>query len=77
MKETNQYRRNQKSIVFNALLLFNLVLVVIQLWLFVSALEGILHGRTGMVVPGAIASLAIMGVNIWMLIGIGRLDRSE
>jgi hypothetical protein len=72
-----QQRKSQKSVVFTGLLLFGLVLLIIQLWLFVSALEGILAGKTSMVVPGAVASLAILAVNVWMLVGLQRMVRSD
>jgi hypothetical protein len=75
MRTPAENRRSQKSVVFSALLLFCLVLVIIQLWMFVSALEGILDGRTAMVVPGALASAVILVVNVWMLLGINRMDR--
>jgi hypothetical protein len=52
------------------------VLVTLQLWLFVAVLENILAGHTGMAVPAAIASVVILGINIWMLAGIYRIDRS-
>ena len=45
MRTPKQMRDEQKSAVFVALLLFNSVLVLIQLWLFVSVLrEGGLLG---------------------------------
>ncbi len=75
MKSQAYFRMRQRSVVFVALLLFELVLVLLQLWLFVSALEGILAGETRMVLPGAIVSLICLGLNTWMLIGVGRIDK--
>jgi|GEM_PF-995277 len=77
MKNPASMRRRQKSPVFVALLLFNLVLVLIQLWLFVSVLEDVLVGQFRMAIPGAITSLVILVVNVWMLRGIGRMDSSS
>jgi hypothetical protein len=57
-----------------ALQLFNLVLIVLQLWLFVSVLENILDGRYVMAIPAAAASSAILLFNIWILDGVYRLD---
>lgn len=68
----NQAQERQRAAVYVALLLFNLVLVLLQLWLFVSVLEGLIHGRLGMAIPAAIASLGLFGVNLWMLRGIFR-----
>lgn len=58
-----------------ALLLFNLLLVLLQLWLFVGVLESLQGGRTAMAIPAAILSLFILGVNVWMLNGINRLTK--
>lgn len=69
------HRRRQRSGVFAALLLFNLVLVLLQLWLFVGVLESIQDGRVTMAIPAAILSVVIMGVNIWMLDGVSRLTK--
>lgn len=66
----NQVREGQRSAVFVALLLFNLVLVLLQLWLFASVLEGLIHGRLEMAIPAALASLGLFSVNLWMLRGI-------
>lgn len=77
MKTPDSLRRQQKSSVFVALLLFNLVLVLIQLWLFVSVLENMLAGDLKMVIPAAIASVVILGINVWMLKGIGHMEKSS
>ena len=42
MKSPAYYRKRQLSAVFVALLLFQLILILLQLWLFVSVLEGLL-----------------------------------
>ena len=74
MRTPASLRRQQKSSVFVALLMFNLVLVLIQLWLFVSVLENMLAGDLKMAIPAAIASVVILIVNIWMLRGIGKME---
>jgi len=71
------FRRQQRSAVFVTLILFELVLVLLQLWLFVSALEGSLAGEMRMVVPGAIVSLVCLGVNTYMLVGLGKVDHES
>ena len=76
MKVTPQaHRRRQRSALFVALLLFNLVLVLLQLWLFVGVLESLLDGRTTMAIPAALISIVILGVNIWMLDGLYQMER--
>lgn len=76
MKPSRDFRERQKSVIFVALLLFCILLVVLQLWLFVAVLENILAGHTAMDLPAAIASAVILIVNVWMLAGIYRMDRS-
>lgn len=76
MKPFRDVRERQKSTVFVGLLLFSLVLVTLQLWLFVAVLENIQSGHTAMAAPAAIASAVILGINVWMLAGIYRMDRS-
>ena len=75
MKTVAYYRRRQRSIVFVSLLLFQMVLILLQLWLFVSALEGILSREFTMALPGAIVSALCLAVNTWMLVGLNRADR--
>ncbi|MCW5947639.1 MAG: hypothetical protein KIT74_11490 [Fimbriimonadales bacterium] len=77
MKPNHSGRREQKSVVFVALLAFILTLVLLQLWLFVAAFENMLAGHYEVAFPAGIASVAILTVNIWMLIGINRLDSVE
>ncbi|HVT12776.1 MAG TPA: DUF6755 family protein [Fimbriimonadaceae bacterium] len=77
MSKVEQNRRRQRSPVFLALLFFELVLVLLQLWLFVSALEGILAGEPTMALPGAIVSIVCLVVNTWMLIGVERSDHGR
>jgi hypothetical protein len=77
MKPVSYYRDRQRSPIFLGLLFFQLVLLLIQLWLFVSALEGILAGELGMVVPAAVVSVVCLAVNTWMLVGVNRMDRKQ
>lgn len=71
------YRRRQKAVVFVGFLLFALVLFLIQLWLFVMVLENMLAGRSHMVVPATVGSFILLGVNVWMLVGVKRLLRID
>jgi hypothetical protein len=69
------YRRRQKAAVFVALLLFNLMLVLLQLWLFAGVLESLLAGKPTMAIPAAVLSVLIAAVNAWMLDGVYQMDR--
>jgi hypothetical protein len=77
MRDPKQQRRNQHTTVYTALLLFNLTLVIVQLWLFVGALEGILSGNVRMAIPAAVFSVLLMLANVWMLVGIVKLEKQD
>lgn len=74
---TRKLRLRQKSAVFVAMTLFQFVLILIQLWLFVSVLENIMAGHAPMALPAAIISLVIALVNGWMLWGVYHMERSS
>lgn len=77
MKSPRVERQIQKSSVVVTMLLFILVLVMLQLWLFVSVLEALIAGRTAMAVPGAAASALILAINVWMIRGVYRMEDME
>ena len=76
MKPPSFYRHQQKSVIFVALLLFQLVLILLQLWLFVAVLENVIGGHFQMAVPAAIGSVLIFGINYWMLRGVKNIERA-
>ena len=49
-------------------------LVVIQLWLVAAALDALLGGQRGVLVPAAIASLVLLVINGGLLLYIVRFD---
>lgn len=75
MKSPSYLRKRQRTPVFIGLLLFELVILLLQLYLFVSALEGYLAGEHAMIVPAAIVSVVCLAANTWMLVGVSRADR--
>lgn len=77
MISPEHYRRRQKAVVIVGLMLFQFVLIFMQIWLFVTLLEHSLAGHTDMAIPSAIASMVVLGINIWMLRGITLLSRAS
>lgn len=77
MRPGGDLNRRQKGPVFTGLLLFGLVLILLQLWLFVAVCENALAHRYDMAVPAATVSLVILGINVWMLVGVNRIDRAD
>ena len=70
-------RSTQKSIVIAALVAFSLVLILLQLWLFVSVLEGKIGGHSSMAIPAAVISLVLLVINLWMLKGVLNMEDDE
>ena len=76
MKRLRGARRQQRAAVFTVLLMFQFVLVLLQLWLFVSVIEGTVAGGSPIAVTAMIVSFVCFAINTWMLAGVVRLDRA-
>ena len=77
MKEPIRLRHAQLTTVYTGLLLFSLVLVLLQLWLCVSALESALSGDTRMAVPAGLISIVIFAVQAWIYAGLRRIEKRQ
>jgi hypothetical protein len=64
----------QGTTLFTAVCVLIGTLVVIQLWLVAAALDALLGGQTGVLIPAAIASVALLGINGGLLLYIIRFD---
>lgn len=71
---SSQLRRRQKSAIYSGMQVFQSVLLLLQLYLFVSVLESILAGKVSTSLPAAIFSLILLVVNIWMFVGLRRVE---
>ncbi len=67
-------RRRSMTIV-NAILLFVILIVVLQLWLFTATVHAYLGGDESIVVPAGIASAVCLGLIGGLLAYLRRLDR--
>jgi hypothetical protein len=59
--------REQRGTIFSGISLVVLLLVVLQLWLLTATMDAYLGGDTTTVWPAAVASLACLAVNVWLL----------
>jgi hypothetical protein len=59
--------RGQGSVLFAGVLILIGTLVIIQLWLLTAALEALLAGTLEVLVPAAISSAVLLGVNALLL----------
>ena len=75
ISDQEQQRHRQRAAVYVVLLMFNLTLVILQIWLFTATLENLLARKFAVAIPAAVVSLICAGVNVWMLIGLYRLEK--
>jgi len=54
--------------------MFNLTLIILQVWLFTATLENFLAGKYAVAIPAAVVSIICAAVNVWMLIGLYRME---
>lgn len=66
--------RKQGTTLFTAIAVLIGMLVVIQLWLVAAALEALLSGNRGVLLPAAVASFVVLAVNAGLLLYIVRFD---
>ncbi len=74
MKERSRFARSQRMTMVNGTLVLAIVLVVLQLWLLTATVNAYLGGDRSTAVPAALASLACLGVNLWLLRYLYKLD---
>jgi hypothetical protein len=64
--------RHQRIALLTAVVAFIAILVIIQLWLVGASVEGVLGGDTDVLVPAAVASAVLCGMNAVLLrLGLG------
>jgi hypothetical protein len=67
-------RRAQGLTLFTGVLCLIGMMVIVQLWLVTAALEALLARHMGVLVPAALASLVLLGINGGLLLFVHRLD---
>ena len=75
ISEQEQQRHRQRASVYVVLLMFNLTLIILQIWLFTATLENLLAGKYAVAIPAGVVSIICAAVNVWMLIGLYRMER--
>jgi hypothetical protein len=60
--------------IVNGILVFVIVIVMLQLWLFTATMNAYLGGDTSVVLPAALASLLCLGLNAGLLWYLSRLQ---
>ncbi|MGH9831111.1 MAG: DUF6755 family protein, partial [Blastocatellia bacterium] len=65
----------QGATLFTAICVLIGTILVIQLWLVAAALDALLSNETSVLLPAAIASLVLCGINAGLLLYIIRFDK--
>lgn len=60
--------------IINAMLLFVVLIVMLQLWLLTASVNAYLGGDTSVTWPAALVSLACLGLNLGLLRYLYRLN---
>jgi uncharacterized membrane-anchored protein len=75
MSWTSRFARSQRSTIVSGILVIVVTLVILQLWLLVATMNAYLGGRTSVLVPAALVSVACLALNgglLWYLQGLDR-----
>jgi hypothetical protein len=67
--------RSQGATLFTAILVLVATTVVVQLWLLTVSMEGLLSHESRILIPAAIGSTILLGVNAGLLRYVFRFDR--
>jgi hypothetical protein len=71
------FSREQRTTIISGMLLFVLILVVLQLWLLTATMNAWRGGDDSIVWPGALTSLAALGLNVGLYVYLRRMERTS
>lgn len=74
MNQRPRFVRSQRVTIVTGILVFAVLIVVLQLWLFTATMNAYLGGDTAVALPAALASLACLGLNVGLLRYLLRLE---
>lgn len=69
-----RFAHSKRMTIVNGALVFSILVIVLQLWLLTATVNAFLGGDMTTAVPAALASLACLSVNLWLLRYLYRLD---
>ena len=67
--------RTQGTTLFSAILVLVATTVVLQLWLLTFSMEALLRGHYSALIPAAVASTVLLGINVGLLRYVFYFDR--
>ncbi len=72
---TTRFARNQRATIISGIAAFQMIIVVLQLWLFTTTMETFLAGYQETALPAALASLICLGLNGGLFFYLRGLER--
>lgn len=75
MRNRTKFSQSQRMTIVNGILAVEVVIVILQLWLFSSTMNAYLGGDRVILLPAAIASLVCLGLNAGLLRYLYALER--
>ena len=70
----NRFARSQRMTIVKGALVLVVILVVLQLWLLTATMNAYLSGDMTPLVPAMLVSFGCLGMNLWLLRYLYRLD---
>jgi len=74
MKRALGAAHSQRLTIANAILLFVILIVVLQLWLLVATVNAYLGGDAAIALPAALGGLVLLGLNLGLLRYVYRFE---
>ncbi|HEX7071526.1 MAG TPA: DUF6755 family protein [Rhodothermales bacterium] len=75
MNPLPRFVRFQRMTIVTGMLVFVMLIIIVQLWLFTATMNAYLGGDTSVLLPAAIASLFCFALNVGLLWYLYRLER--
>lgn len=74
MRRAGSFARSQRVTIATAVLLFVVLIVVLQLWVLVATVNAYQGGDTGVALPAALVSSALVLLNLGLLRYVRRFE---
>jgi len=69
-----RFTRERKLTIINAILIFVVLIVILQLWLLTASMNALLGDDHAVLIPAALVSLGCLGLNAGLLWFVYRID---
>jgi uncharacterized membrane-anchored protein len=70
-----QFARKQRTTIISGIAAFQMIIVLLQLWLFVTTMETFLAGYQETTLPASLASVICLALNVGLFFYLRSLER--